>query len=156
MKLNYLATSVLTSVVIIGTTGGSLLGISAAVADNSSDNQEMVAQAKEMMRSGSFVTTEQDHPTTGKATLITEGGKSYLEFDRAFTTANGPDVQVILYRGNQVPVKIAKKDYISLAPLKGFSGSQRYEIPDNVNLDDYEAVAIWCRQFNVTFGYAKL
>ena len=45
---------------------------------------------------------------------------------------------------------------MSLAPLKGFSGAQRYEIPDNVNLDDYEAVAIWCRKFNVTFGYAKL
>lgn len=156
MKLNYFATSVLTSVVIFGTTGGFLLGITSAVADNSSDNQEMVAQVKEIMRSGSFVTTEQDHPTTGKATLITEGGKSYLEFDRAFTTANGPDVQVILYRGNQVPVKIAEKDYMSLAPLQEFSGAQRYEIPDNVNLDDYEAVAIWCRQFNVTFGYAKL
>ncbi|MGF1495703.1 MAG: DM13 domain-containing protein [Elainellaceae cyanobacterium] len=25
-----------------------------------------------------------------------------------------------------------------------------------MNLDDFEAVAIWCREVNVTFGYAAL
>lgn len=156
MKLNRLATSFITSMLIIGTTGVSIITTTSTLAQNTVPNQELIAQVKEAMRSGSFVTTEQDHPTTGKAQIITEGGKKYIEFDEAFTTANGPDVKVILYRGDEVPVNLDEKDYMTVASLKEFSGTQRYEIPDNVNLDDYGAVGIWCRKFNVTFGYASL
>lgn len=108
------------------------------------------------LRSGRFVTVEQDHPTAGQAKIVSQSGKRYLEFDRAFTTATGPDVQILLYRGNKLPVKLAEKDYVTLAKLQKFNGAQRYEIPANVNLDDFKAVGIWCKKFNVTFGYAAL
>ncbi|MEO1340639.1 MAG: DM13 domain-containing protein, partial [Cyanobacteria bacterium J06635_13] len=28
--------------------------------------------------------------------------------------------------------------------------------PENVDLSDYASVAVWCEDFNVTFGYAEL
>lgn len=112
--------------------------------------------AQNVIASGSFVTVDQDHPTEGTAQIITENGKRYLEFDSAFTTARGPAVEVIMYRNSTVPVNIAEADYVTLAPLESFDGAQRYEIPANINPSDFEAVAIWCRQFNVTFGYAAL
>lgn len=36
------------------------------------------------------------------------------------------------------------------------SGAQRYALADNVNLADFRSVAVWCRKFNATFGYAPL
>lgn len=114
---------------------------------------EILAQAP---APGQFVTVEQDHATTGTATLVATNGQQYLEFDAAFDTARGPAVEVILYKGAAVPVNIAEGDYVTLAPLQSFSGAQRYMIPAGVDLNDYQAVGIWCREFNVTFGYAPI
>jgi hypothetical protein len=105
---------------------------------------------------GEFVTVEQDHPTTGTARIETRGDDTYLVFDDAFTTATGPDVQVVLYTGDQAPVNLPEGSYVEVAALQGFDGSQEYLIDSSINLDDYETVAIWCREFNVTFGYAPL
>ena len=51
---------------------------------------------------------------------------------------------------------IAENDYAVIAPLRSFNGKQRYEIPKNVQPDSYKSVAIWCRMFNATFGFAPL
>lgn len=98
-----------------------------------------------------------EHPTQGNARIITVRGKRYLEFDKSFKTDNGPDLFVILYRNQTVPVSgIKEKDYTSIARLQKTQGTQRYAIPDNVNLADFKSVAVWCRQFNATFGFATL
>ncbi|MBM0744833.1 DM13 domain-containing protein (plasmid) [Phormidium sp. CLA17] len=114
------------------------------------------------VRSGSFAPGE--HPTQGVARIITQAGKAFLELDEAFKTSDmGPDLVVILHRSSDVlgstkppayPLK--EGDYALLAPLQKFSGAQRYAIPTNVNLTEYESAVIWCRKFNATFGAAKL
>jgi hypothetical protein len=130
----------------------SLLGQTEAIAE------VQIAQAT----TGQFVTVEQDHPTTGTASIVTENGQTYLEFDEAFSTADGPLVRVVLYSEATVPVHIdgddaeAGSSYVTIAPLQSFDGAQRYLIPADVDLNDYEAVGIWCEQFDVTFGYASL
>ncbi|MGF1567326.1 MAG: DM13 domain-containing protein [Nodosilinea sp.] len=103
-----------------------------------------------------FTTVDQDHATTGTARVVTENGQRYLEFDTAFDTASGPAVKVILHQGATIPVSIAESDYVTIAPLQSFSGAQRYLIPAEINLSDYQTVGIWCQEFNVTFGYAPL
>ncbi len=40
--------------------------------------------------------------------------------------------------------------------FKLFGNLKSYEIPDDLELEDVQSVGIWCRQFNVTFGYAAL
>ena len=112
--------------------------------------------AENVLASGNFVTVEQDHPTQGKASIIEENGQKYLEFDSNFTTARGPAVKVVLHRNNSVSVNLRKRDYITIASLQSFDGKQRYALPAGINLDQYQSVAIWCQQFNVTFGYARL
>lgn len=105
--------------------------------------------------SGSFKAAE--HPTQGKVSVVTEQGKRYLKFDENFKTDNGPDVFVILYRSDAPPQSgIKEKDYVSIARLQKIRGSQRYALPENVKLADFRSVAIWCRKFNATFGYAPL
>jgi hypothetical protein len=90
------------------------------------------------------------------ATIIEENGQRYLVFNEDFTTAEGPDVQVVLHRESEVPVQLQEENYMTIAPLASMNGTQRYVLPDELNLDEFKAVSIWCRQFNVSFGYAAL
>ncbi|WP_315790820.1 DM13 domain-containing protein [Fischerella sp. JS2] len=111
--------------------------------------------ARTNIQPGTFVAGE--HATQGTTKVVTENGKRYLEFNENFKTSKGPDLFVILYRNDTVPTSgIQEKDYLKIARLQKTSGNQRYAIPNNVKLVDYKSVAIWCRQFNTTFGYASL
>ena len=51
---------------------------------------------------------------------------------------------------------ITEGEYVVLASLQEYSGAQSYEIPENINLEEFQSAAIWCRKFNATFGAAKL
>jgi hypothetical protein len=117
--------------------------------------QPIANVATPIAQSESFKNSE--HTTQGKVSIITENGNKYLEFDKNFKTENGPDLVVILYRGDVPPkYSINNKDYVSIASLQKNTGSQLYALPKNVKLSDFGSVAIWCRRFNATFGYASL
>ncbi len=115
-----------------------------------------------IVKSGRFASGE--HPTQGSARVVTQNGKSFLELDQTFkTSSSGPDLVVVLHRSDNVlgstkppsyPLKT--NDYVVLAPLRKFSGPQRYAIPATVNIANYNSAVIWCRKFNATFGAAKL
>lgn len=107
-------------------------------------------------RGGALVVAEPNHPTQGRVDVVERDGKTYLEFSADFATVEGPDVQVILYGDRTVPVKLADTPYTRVDMLGSFSGSQSYAVPDDVMIGDYQAVAIWCREFDVTFAYAPL
>lgn len=112
-------------------------------------------------KSGTFVSGEA--PTEGMVQIVTENGERYLELDESFKTSDqGPDLFVILHRSDDVlatteppAYPLQEGDYVVLGPLEEFTGAQRYPIPEEVNLDDYQSAVIWCRQFNATFGVAK-
>ncbi|MCG8361949.1 MAG: DM13 domain-containing protein [Pseudanabaenales cyanobacterium] len=154
MKLNRLKTIAITSTLLLGGLGS--LALNPAYASPETTASQVQVAANSILASGDFVTVEPGHPTAGTARIIVENGQRYLEFDQTFGTANGPDVVVVLHRDAVVPLSLNEADYISLAPLQSFNGAQRYAIPANVDLDQYNSAAIWCRQFNITFGYAAL
>lgn len=129
---------------------------SAPIADPAAAPAPLSPVVASTLSSGSFVNVDQAHPTRGTARIVSANGQRYLEFAPEFDTATGPDVQIIFYRGNTVPVQVREQDYVTLASLSSFSGAQRYAIPASLNLADFGAIAIWCRQFNVTFGYVAL
>lgn len=100
-----------------------------------------------------FVTVS--HSTQGAMRVIAASGKRYIEFDNTFKTEGGPDVLVLLHRASP-PQNYQQQDFVSLGRIQKFSGTQRYLIPDNVNLADFRSVVVRCRLFSVTFGYAPL
>lgn len=114
------------------------------------------------IKSGTFRSGE--HPTSGMANIVSRNGQRFLELDEAFKTSEmGPDLVVILHRSDDVlgsteppAYPLQEGDYVILAPLKAFTGTQSYPIPAEVNLDDYQSAVIWCRKFNATFGVAPL
>ena len=100
------------------------------------------------------------HQTSGRATVYkTTDGKEYLRLSD-FTTSNGPDVHVVLVRAENKALddEIVKGELesVELGTLKGNQGDQNYDLPASVDLDKYQAVAIYCERFHAIFGVARL
>ncbi len=75
-----------------------------------------------------------------------------------FVTSNGPDVRVYLVAADDVSgsERVTRAGFVDLEALKGDKGHQNYELPGGVDLDQYRAVTIWCRRFDVNFATAAL
>ena len=93
----------------------------------------------------------------GKATIYRlEDGKPLLRLED-FSTTNGPDLFVVLSSSaNPDQDGLKNGAYVQLEALKGNIGNQNYELPSDVDLGQYKSVVIWCRTFNIVFGYAPL
>ena len=154
MKFNKIAGLGIASVVLFGSTGSLVINVPAAFANQSVNHTKVANQSKSVLASGNFVKSEK--ATTGKAEIVSMNGKRYLKLNQAFSTGEGPDVKVILHKNSNVPANIKEGNYITLARIKSFNGAQTYEIPEDVNLDEFQSVGIWCEEFNATFGYASL
>jgi len=97
------------------------------------------------MRTGILKGTDSEHPASGK--VIVSDGKIKLE-DVNITMA--PDGRVLLTKNSD------KASSVSSGALKAFTGSHEYDIPAGTRIDDYDSVVIWCDQFSVPIGQAKL
>ena len=101
-----------------------------------------------------------EHPTSGRATIY--GGVDGMQYLRLtdFTTSNGPDVHVVLARGDDEAlgqnIVTGQFDYVELGVLKGNQGDQDYNLPASVDLKKYNAVVVYCERFHTIFGVGGL
>ena len=112
-----------------------------------------------LLASGTFISHE--HTTTGSVQILElpDGQRILRLVD--LDTSNGPDLKVWL---TDAPVIEGTAGWgvfddgrwVDLGALKGNKGSQNYEIPADVDLDDFSSVSIWCDRFNVSFGAVEL
>ena len=151
MKRSNLKAFSLASALILGLGGGSFSTLFFPQPSSAETLSQRVAQAATL--SGTFVSDA--HPTKGTARIVTENGKRFLVFDAAFKTDAGPALFVLLHKSAK-PKTYRNQDYINLGRLQKTNGTQRYAIPDSVNLADFQSAVVWCRRFNVTFGHAQL
>ena len=98
------------------------------------------------------------HPGTGTVLVYRQPDGSHVVRFEDLDVSNGPDLLVILSAAPLVDDRGAYSEvaYLSLGDLKGNQGNQNYVVPAEVNLDDYQTVAIWCRRFNYTFNAAEI
>ena len=108
-----------------------------------------------VLGSGEFVA--RSHPGSGTAEVLNDGtAQRFLRFEN-FETDNGPDLNV--YLSAAPPDADASQfddDFVDLGDLKGNIGSQNYEIPEDVDLERYSTVVVWCVRFGVAFTVAEL
>lgn len=80
----------------------------------------------------------------------------FLEPD--FEVGPGPKYHVYLVpkAGIRKEADVKNAMFIDLGRLRSFKGSQRYPIPDGVDLKNYQSVVIWCEQFGVLISPADL
>ncbi len=98
------------------------------------------------------------HEGMGTATIYElADGTRILRFEN-FEVLNGPQLHVYLAPQNPVAdtVRIELEGSLDLGPLKGNIGDQNYIIPNEIFLDHFESVVIWCVPFRVPFNAAPL
>ncbi len=90
------------------------------------------------------------HEVSGEAKIIgLPDEKKFLRFED-FETVNGPDLFIYLATDNTA------EDFVNLGEIKATRGNVNYAIPAGTDLDKYNTVLIWCKQFRVLFSYAEL
>jgi len=99
---------------------------------------------------GVFTGFDRIHTGSGNVSVIQVGDKYIVRFEENFNVANGPDLYVGLGKDGEY------KKGTEIAKLKGNIGSQNYEVSEDINLEDYNEVWIWCRAFSVGFAKAVL
>ncbi len=108
------------------------------------------------LRSGRFHGV--DHHGVGMATIHQlPDGKRVLRFED-FDVQNGPDLYVYLSAAPDAndDATIQRNRFVSLGRLKGNRGNQNYELPDDLDLGQFNSVSIWCQRFSVNFATAPL
>ena len=121
------------------------------------DKESMMMEEEKMMKpipmsyAGVFVGVGDGvHDTQGDAfTIPLEDASNVLRLEN-FKSTNGPDLYVYLSTDENA------SDFVNLGTLKASSGNQNYEIPNDMDLDKYNKVLIWCKAFGVLFGSAEL
>jgi hypothetical protein len=109
------------------------------------------------LATGSFIHANPSDPVHwGKGKISLYQRVVFLEPD--FEVGPGPAFHVYLVPKASIRSSSDMKDvmYVDLGRLRSFKGSQRYPIPDGVNLKDYPSVIIWCERFGVLISPADL
>ncbi len=87
-----------------------------------------------------------------------QDGKQILTFDEDFSTRKGPDLKIYLSRESIQKVKgrSVTKSSVLISPLKSEKGAQQYELPSDLNLDDFSSVLIHCEAYAHLWGGGSL
>jgi hypothetical protein len=89
------------------------------------------------------------HATSGTVKIVRRENDQLLVLED-FRTDNGPSLYVYLSKDRGVTQSI------NLGMLKSTSGTFSYEVAATVDTKEYPYVLIWCREFAVLFGSARL
>ena len=103
----------------------------------------------QVLKTGEFKGADFFHYAKGLAKIIESGNQTFLRFEN-FEVTNGPDLRVYLTSDGDV------KKGIHLDKLKGSTGDQNYVLGDDVDIEVYDTVVIYCQPFGVYFGQAPM
>jgi hypothetical protein len=120
---------------------------------------EQLAEADRtpLVATGMFIHANPSDPVHwGRGKVSVRARTIFLEPD--FEVGPGPKYHVYLVPKANVRGEADVKNtmFVDLGRLRAFKGSQRYPIPDGVNLKDYPSVVIWCEAFGVLISPADL
>lgn len=107
------------------------------------------SNAQTCTRTGNLVQT--DVSIVGTVNLIQTGTSITIELESDFLSDSGPDLDV--YLSNE-PNPVATG--IRIDALTSLSGTQSYDVPSGININDYQYVVVHCTQYNHLFGSAQL
>jgi len=110
------------------------------------------------LRTATFAGADDFHEGSGTATIYQLEDESRVLRFEDFEVTNGPALQVILTPATDVTGSedVTAAGYVDLGELKGNIGSQNYDIPADIDLDEYGTVVIYCVPFHVVFATATL
>lgn len=90
------------------------------------------------------------HVTTGSVGVFRDGNHWVVSLAEDFSFDGAPAPRVGLGKNGQYD------PHTQIAALQSDHGAQTYVLPAGVDVGKYDEVYIWCEQFNVPLGVAKL
>jgi hypothetical protein len=100
------------------------------------------------------------HETGGRASVYKNSNGSLSLKLTGFYTSNGPDVHVVLAKSSDPALTKTSPGttlgFVEVALIKGNEGDQEYALPANVDITQYNTVAVYCERFHAVFGSATL
>jgi hypothetical protein len=115
------------------------------------------ADRSPLVATGTFIHANPADPVHwGKGKVSVYERTVFLEAD--FEVGPGPAYHVYLVPQANIrsSADLGEAMYIDLGGLRAFKGSQRYPIPDGVDVSGYPSVVIWCERFSVLISPADL
>jgi hypothetical protein len=115
------------------------------------------ADRSPLVATGTFINANPSDPIHyGKGKVSVYQRTVFLEPD--FEVGPGPAFHVYLVPKASVRTAddVTKEMYVDLGGLRSFKGSQRYPIPEGVDLAKYPSVVVWCERFGVLISPADL
>jgi Electron transfer DM13 len=115
------------------------------------------ADRSRLVATGTFIHANRSDPVHyGKGKVSVYERAVFLEPD--FEVGPGPAFHVYLVPKASIRSSSDMKDvrFVDLGGLRAFKGSQRYPIPEGIDLRKYPSVIIWCEQFGVLISPADL
>ena len=115
------------------------------------------ADRSALVATGAFIHANPSDPIHwGRGKVSVYEKTVFLEPD--FEVGPGPAYHVYLVPKTNIRKEADMKDvmYVDLGRLRSFKGSQRYPIPDGVDLKKYPSVIVWCQRFSVLITPADL
>lgn len=110
-----------------------------------------VTKAQDCTRSGSFVRGV-PHEIKGDVLMELQSDNTLLlSFSEDFIADSGPFVDV--YLANTAYVDENSR---LIEKLKSYSGAQMYELPQDIDISEYEYVVVHCTEYNVIWGHALM
>lgn len=105
---------------------------------------------------GMFEGADAAHQGAGSAKIVRgEDGDLMLQFED-FSVTDGPDLYVYLSSSTAPGSGGALGNYVDLGLLQSVTGDQTYDIPEDVAVEDYSSVVIYCLAYEVLFAHAPL
>lgn len=123
-----------------------------AAMDTLTEAEQEVTQAV-----GTFIHADPSDPIhygSGGVTVY----ESTLFLERDFKVGPGPKYHVYLVPKANVRESsdVVGTMFVDLGRLRSFEGSQKYALPEGLDLSAYPSVVIWCEHFNVLISPADL
>jgi len=121
-----------------------------ALADDISSTANIVAAED----SGQRTFTKKRYTINGSAWIETSETDTQLVFSEDFSTKNGPDLRIYLSKSPISSLSSHEVDAsaLRLSVLKSHKGTQRYIIPKEIDLQNYQSVVIQCESYTVLWG----
>lgn len=112
------------------------------------EKPEEHSQEARVIASGTF-SGRSEHITTGKVSIEFNDNKFQVILADDFSLDGAPDP--VLGFGNGEFVKAS-----NFSKLNSISGRQVYDLPSSIDPTIYTEIYVWCEQFSVPLGVAKL
>jgi len=106
-------------------------------------------QAGNVLAKGAFAGAS-GHVMAGSVTVIKTAGGMEIRLSKNFSLDSGPDPWLGFGRNGRYE-KAAE-----ISKLGNLSGAQTYKLPASVDVSKYNEFYVWCKEFGVALGVARL